>query len=160
MGTIRNNVTRMLDAKGVPFEPVELPNKKLGALEVAEFLNVNPARVYKTIVVTRPLERKTILALVPGPSEVDLKALARALGEKKVHLASHKQAEKLTGLQTGGISPLALLGRGFEVVLDHSAERHEKIYVSGGQRGLNLKIAPRDLIGLTGAKIEAIARHP
>lgn len=153
-----NNVTRMLDAKGIPYTAFELPVEKLGALEAAEILEVPPEQVYKTIVVTREGNGKPLLVLVPGPQEVDLKALAKALGEKKVHLPTQRQAEKLTGLQVGGISPLALLHRGFDVVLDSSAESQEEIYISAGQRGMNIRLQPADLVTLTSAKISEISR--
>ncbi|HZD57540.1 MAG TPA: YbaK/EbsC family protein, partial [Anaerolineales bacterium] len=74
-----NNVTRMLDAKGVSYTAYELPKEKLGAEEAAEILGVPAELVYKTIVVTREGRGKPVLALVPGPGEVDLKALAKAL---------------------------------------------------------------------------------
>jgi Cys-tRNA(Pro)/Cys-tRNA(Cys) deacylase len=96
--------------------------------------------------------------MVPGPSEVDLKALARAIGEKKVRLATQKQAEQLTGLQVGGISPLALINRGFDVVLDQKAEMNESIYISGGQRGLNIRLPTQSLVKLTNAKVAAICK--
>ena len=153
-----NNVTRMLDAKGIPYSAFELPAEKLGALEAAEILGVPPEQVYKTIVVTREGRGKPLLVLVPGPQEVDLKALAKAVGEKKVHLPTQRQAEKLSGLQAGGISPLALLHRGFDVILDSSAESQEQIYISAGQRGMNIRLDPSDLISLTAAKIAEISR--
>ena len=156
---VRNNVTRFLAAQGVPFQAFELPPEKLSALEAANFLGVSPELVFKTIVVAREVRGKPILALVPGTSELDLKALARALEEKKVYLATHKQAEKLTGLQTGGISPLALLQRGFQVVIDASAEFLDEIYISGGQRGLNIRLPTRDLVKLTGAQVAMIRRE-
>jgi Cys-tRNA(Pro)/Cys-tRNA(Cys) deacylase len=84
--------------------------------------------------------------------------LAAALGEKKVHLPTEREAEQLTGLQAGGISPLALLNQGFQVVLDVSAQAFDEIYLSGGQRGLNIKIPVTDLVKLTSAHIETISR--
>ena len=155
---VKNNVTRMLVSQGIPFQVFELPAEKLSAQEAAQFLGVDPELVFKTIVVTRAQRGKPILALVPGPREVDLKALARALGEKKVFLASHKEAEQITGLQVGGISPLALLSRGFQVIIDISAQSLEEIYLSGGQRGLNISLPPGELIELTQANIGAISR--
>jgi Cys-tRNA(Pro)/Cys-tRNA(Cys) deacylase len=99
------NVTRLLDARGIPYTAFELPAEKYGALETARLLNTPPEQVYKTIVVTREGKGKPVLAVIPAPCEVDLKALARALGEKKVHLPTEREAEHLTGLQAGGISP-------------------------------------------------------
>ena len=152
-----NNVTRLLDARRIAYTAFELPAEKLGAQETARRLGVPVEMVFKTIVVTR--ERgKPILALVPGPASVDLKALAAALGEKKLYLPTEREAESLTGLQAGGISPLALIQRGFVTVLDASAEGLTVLHVSGGQRGLNIRLPVSDLIALTGARVAAIAR--
>jgi Cys-tRNA(Pro)/Cys-tRNA(Cys) deacylase len=93
-------------------------------------------------VVTREGKGKPILAVIPGDKEVDLKRLAQAVGEKKVTLPTEREAENLTGLKAGGISPLALINRGFQVLLDSSAQSHPEIYVSGGQRGLNIRLPP------------------
>jgi Cys-tRNA(Pro)/Cys-tRNA(Cys) deacylase len=75
-----------------------------------------------------------------------------------VLLPTEREAERLTGLQAGGISPLALLNRGFQVVIDTSAQAHDEIYISGGQRGLNIRLAPTDLARLTGARFANICR--
>jgi len=151
-----NNVTRLLESRRIAYAVFELPVAKLGAEETARLLGVPAEMVFKTIVVTR--ERgKPILALVPGPAQVDLKKLAAALGEKKLHLPTEREAESLTGLQAGGISPLALVNRGFVVVLDLSAEAQTSIHISGGQRGLNIRLQVADLVALTGARIAAIS---
>jgi len=89
---------------------------------------------------------------------VDLKLLAKAVGEKKVHLPTEREAEALTGLQAGGISPLALINRGFQVVLDESANRYPEIYISGGQRGLDIRLPVSDLVKLVNAKIAPISQ--
>ncbi len=148
-----NNITRMLQSKKVAFTAFETPAEKLGAEETARLLNVPVEIVYKTIVVTREKPGKPILAVVPGHREVDLKAVARASGEKKVSLPTEKEAERLTGLQAGGISPLALINKGFQVFLDQSAQSHAEIHVSGGQRGLNIRLPVQDLIKLTNARL-------
>jgi Cys-tRNA(Pro)/Cys-tRNA(Cys) deacylase len=96
---------------------------------------------------------------VPGDSEVDLKLLAKAVGEKKVNLPTEKEAERLTGLQAGGISPLALLNKGFEVVLDEIATLFDEIHISGGQRGLNIRLPVAALVELTKAWVAEIS-HP
>ncbi|HJS20558.1 MAG TPA: aminoacyl-tRNA deacylase [Anaerolineales bacterium] len=159
MMPVVNNVTRFLDSRKVNYQAYETPAEKLGALETAMFLNVPPETVFKTIVVTREKPKKPILAMVPGPWNVDLKLLAAALGEKKVHLPTERAAEQLTGLQAGGISPLALLNKGFQVVIDSSAQVHSEIHISGGQRGLNIKLAAADLIRLTNARIASICQE-
>jgi Cys-tRNA(Pro)/Cys-tRNA(Cys) deacylase len=88
---------------------------------------------------------------------VELKLLAAALGEKKVSLPTERQAEQLTGLQAGGISPLALINRGFQVVIDSSAQNFPEIHVSGGQRGLNICLPVKDLMALTNARFAVIS---
>lgn len=155
--TITNNVTRMLDAKKITYTAHALPEEKLGAVEAADYLGVAPHQVYKTIVSVRTTPGKPILAVVPGDKELDLKLLAKAVKEKKIKLATHTQAEELTGLQTGGISPLALINKGFQVLLDESVKSHDQMFISGGQRGLNISLAPKDLIKLTNARTANIA---
>ena len=153
---IINNVTRFLDSRRVAYQTYETPAEKLGALETARFLNVEPEQVFKTIVVRREKPKKPLLAVVPGPASVDLKLLAAAVREKKVHLPTEREAEQLTGLQAGGISPLALLNKGFQVVLDSTAQNYSEIHISGGQRGLNIKLPVADLIKLTNAHVASI----
>ena len=155
---IVNNVTRLLDSRKISYTAYELSTEKRGALDTARLLNADPASIFKTIVVLREKPKKPLLVLVSGDSVVDLKVLASALGEKKVHLPTEKEAEQVTGLQAGGISPLALLNKGFQVVLDSSAQRFEQIHISGGQRGLNIKLPVADLVSLTNARIEAVGK--
>lgn len=152
------NVTRLLDAQAIPYAAFELPAEKLGAVEAAAILDAPADQVFKTIVVIRDGKGKPILAVTPGPLEVDLKALAKAVGEKKLALPTEKEAERLTGLQAGGISPLALLNRGFQVVIDETAILFDEIYISGGQRGLNIRLPVEALAELTGATFAEFAR--
>ena len=153
-----NNVTRFLDSHKVSYTAFDTPAEKLGARETAEFLKVPLAIVFKTIVVTREKPKKPILAVIPGGNAVDLKLLAAFLGEKKVQLPTEREAEQLTGLQAGGISPLALIHKGFQVVVDSAAQNHSEIHVSGGQRGVNIKLRLADLIKLTKARLAGISR--
>jgi len=155
--TIVNNVTRLLDSRKIPHTVFELPSEKFGALETARLLNVPPATVYKTIVVTRDKPGKPLLVVIPGSHQVDLKALAAFLGEKKVRLPTEHEAETLTGLQAGGISPLALLNKGFQVVLDELAREQAEIHVSGGQRGLNIRLPVEAFIHLTKARVGQVS---
>jgi len=154
---ITNNVTRFLDARKVKYGVHELPPEKLGALEAADFMGVPAQQVFKTIVTTR--ERgKPVLAVIPGPRVVDLKLLAAFLDEKKMFLSTEREAEALTGLQAGGISPLALINKGFQVVIDSAAGEFENMYISGGQRGLNIQLPVSDLVTLTNARSAPISR--
>ena len=155
--TIINNITRFLDSKKVKYRAFETPAEKLGALETARILNIPAEQVFKTIVVVRQKPGKVILAVIPGTGQVDLKKIAKAVGKKKVNLPTEKEAERLTGLQAGGISPLALINKGFQVIIDISAKNYAEINVSGGQRGLNLALSPQDLLELTHAIFEQIS---
>jgi Cys-tRNA(Pro)/Cys-tRNA(Cys) deacylase len=161
---IVNNVTRFLDSRKVTYEIYEIPSEKLSALEVAHLLDVEPDSVFKTIVVTRNkptaslLGKKPLLVLVPGPVTVDLKLLATMIDEKKVFMPTEREAERLTGLQAGGISPLALLNKGFEVIMDSSANNFSAIHISGGQRCLNILLPVDILIKLVNARVGRVCR--
>jgi Cys-tRNA(Pro)/Cys-tRNA(Cys) deacylase len=151
-----NNVTRFLDSRKVSYDAFELPPEKLSATDVAHLLGVEPDSVFKTIVVTRDRPKKPLLVVGPGTSTVDLKLLASVLREKRVHLPTEREAEHLTGLQACGISPLALFNKGFQVVIDTSAQNFSEIYISGGQRGLNIRLAVLELARLTNARFEFV----
>ncbi len=155
--TITNNVTRFLDARKVKYSAHEVPAEKLGAVEVAQLMGAPAEQVFKTIVTKRE-KGKPVLAVIPAPRIVDLKLLASFLGEKKMYLPTEREAEQLTGLQAGGISPLALINKGFQVVIDSAAQSFEEIYVSGGQRGLDVLLGVGDLVKLVNAKVGAVSR--
>jgi Cys-tRNA(Pro)/Cys-tRNA(Cys) deacylase len=89
---------------------------------------------------------------------VDLKLLAKSLDEKKLHLPTEREAELLTGLQAGGISPLAMNNKGFQVVIDSCASGYREIHISGGRRGLNIRLPVEALISLTNARVATIIR--
>lgn len=155
---ITNNVTRFLDSQRVRYTAHDLPPEKLGAVEAAQFMNVPEGQVFKTIVIKRE-KGKPVLAVIPGPRVVDLKLLAAFLGEKKMHLPSEREAEQMTGLQAGGISPLALMNKGFQVVIDSSAQGFDEIFISGGQRGLNIQLEVKDLARLVNARFGEVSRE-
>lgn len=155
--SVTNNVTRFLDSRKVKYAAHELPAEKLGAVEAAQILNLPMEQVFKTIVTKRE-KGKPVLAVIPGPHVVDLKLLASFLGEKKMHLPTEREAEQLTGLQAGGISPLALINKGFQVVIDSAANEFDEIYISGGQRGLNIQLGVSDLAKLVNAKMGNVSR--
>ena len=152
-----NNVTRMLDARKITYTAFEIPTVKLSAIEVSDYLHMPPEDVYKTIVLHREKRGKAILAVVPAAREVDPKKLAEFLKEKKISVTTQRDAEKMTGLLSGGISPLALIHKGFQIVIDESAIERKTILISGGQRGLQIQLAIQDLIKLTDAKTANIS---
>ena len=126
------------------------------ALEAVHALGLDPARVFKTIVVDA--DGRPALALVPADGEVNLKAVADALGAHRAGLAAIAGAERATGYVAGGISPLGTR-RVLPTVLDRSALDHPTIHVSAGRRGLELELAPHDLKRLTRAITSDIARR-
>lgn len=142
---------RLLDANEVAYEVVTFSPDLHSAVEVADVVGLDPETVYKTLVVQRP-RGKPLLVMVAGDKQIDLHALAASLGEKKLTMASHRDAEALTGLQVGGISALALLNRGFDVCLDRAAQGLEHVLVSAGKRGIDLRLAVPDLVRTTGAR--------
>ncbi len=149
----RNNVTRFLESRQIAYQVFGFSTAKHSAEETAALLGVPPDQVYKTLVVLREGKgRKPLLVMAPAGRELNLKALAAALGEKKLQMATQAEAEALTRLQTGGISALALLNRGFEIYIDAAALQQPAIHVSAGQRGVNLRLAPADLIAVTRAR--------
>ncbi|QGN46883.1 Cys-tRNA(Pro) deacylase [Micromonospora sp. WMMD558] len=129
----------------------EAPN--YGAL-VAAALGVPAERVFKSLVTE--VDGTLTVAVVPVTGELDLKALAAAVGGKRAAMADRAVAERATGYVRGGISPLGQRKR-LPAVLDESALRHDTVYVSAGRRGLQLELAPQDLVALTDATTARIA---
>lgn len=128
--------------------------------EAASALGLDPAQVFKTLVVAlegAPRSAALAVAVVPVARQLDLKAAADALGAKRVALADVALAERTTGYVVGGISPLGQR-KALPTVLDASALAWPEIFVSAGRRGLEIALAPADLLRLTGGKSAAIAR--
>jgi Cys-tRNA(Pro)/Cys-tRNA(Cys) deacylase len=146
------NSMRLLDQHQVSYTVHEFPDTIHSAMGVADQLGLPHEMVYKTLVVF-PGQGKPMLVIVPADREVNLKKLARSVGQKKVQMAPHKGAERLTGLQTGGISALALLHKNFPIYIDQSALDLERILVSAGKRGVDLELPVQDLIKVTKAKV-------
>jgi Cys-tRNA(Pro)/Cys-tRNA(Cys) deacylase len=127
-------------------------------LDAARALGLEPAHVYKTLVVSTDAPAAALaVALVPADRQLDLKALADAVGAKRAALADAAAAERATGYVVGGISPLGQRRR-LPTVVDASAATLGTMYVSAGRRGLELALAPDDLMRLTAARVAAIAR--
>jgi Cys-tRNA(Pro)/Cys-tRNA(Cys) deacylase len=123
--------------------------------EAAAALGVPPAQVLKTLVAS--VDGNLAVAVVPVSGQLNLKALAGSLGGKKAELAQAEAAERATGYVTGGISPIAQRKR-LPVVIDESALDWPTVYCSAGQRGLEIELAPADLVRVTGARVAIIAR--
>jgi Cys-tRNA(Pro)/Cys-tRNA(Cys) deacylase len=145
---------RILEGQNVDYQVVEFPEAIHDARGVAEHAGIPVEHVYKTLVVQSDEPRaKPLLVMVAADHTLDLKKLAQAVGIKKLHMARHADAERLTGLKVGGISALPLLNKGFTIYLDEEAILLDYIVISAGQRGLNLRLDVQDLIHVTGAKL-------
>ena len=156
----KTNAMRALDQRRIAYSAYDYSADIHSADGVAVALGVSPSEVFKTLVVLRERGRP-MLVIVPGDRELAPRVFARSVGEKAVRMAPHREAEQLTGLQVGGISALALLGRGFDIFIDKAALAHEQIFVSAGRRGTNLRLKVADLIAVTGAKaVEASTESP
>ena len=124
-------------------------------LEAAAALSVPPGQVFKTLLVEG--DRGLAVGVVPVDRQLDLKAMASALGAKRVTMADPVAAERSSGYVVGGISPIGQK-RALPTVLDSSAGAHDTVLVSGGRRGLDLELAPDDLVSVTRAVMAPIAR--
>jgi len=153
------NSMRMLDSREIPYVATEYDASREfhSATEAAQLLGAPVESVYKTLVLLRepPKSGKPLLVLIASQRGVDLKQLAGSLGDakRKLRMATQREAESLTGLQVGGISALALLQRGFEICLDEPAVALEQIHISAGQRGVDLRLAVKDFLAVTNAKV-------
>jgi Cys-tRNA(Pro)/Cys-tRNA(Cys) deacylase len=150
------NSMRLLDTHKIPYEVVEFPDTERDAEAIAGLLGIPAAVVYKTLVVEPADGGKPLLAIIAADRHLDLKKLAAASGHKKVTMAAHADAERLTGLKVGGISALALTQKNWPVYVDQPASQLETILVSAGQRGLDLRVPPQALIRVLKARLAEI----
>ena len=125
-------------------------------LEAADALGLDPARVLKTLMAT--VDGRLTVAVVPVAGQLDLKALARAVGGSRAAMAEKAAAERATGYVAGGISPIGQR-RAHPTVVDATALEHATVFVSAGRRGLDLEIAPADLVRITGAITDRVGRE-
>jgi Cys-tRNA(Pro)/Cys-tRNA(Cys) deacylase len=131
------------------------PAAKSYGLEAAEALGLAPEQVFKTLLVE--VDGKLTVGVVPVGKQLDLKAIAAAAGGKKAVMADPAAAERTTGYVVGGISPIGQK-RALPTVVDATATDYDTVYVSGGRRGLDIGLAPKDLITITNARTAPIAR--
>ena len=155
--TEKTNAARLLDKAGIQYRliPYEFDENDLAAQHVADSLGQDIARVFKTLVLHGD-KTGHIVCVVPGNGEVDLKALAKTSGNKKVEMIAMKDLLSVTGYIRGGCSPIGMKKR-FPTYFHSSAPSFDLIYVSAGVRGLQLQIAPSDLIGFVGGHVADIA---
>ena len=150
---------KQLEKAGVDFTLAEYdhdPRSPAYGEEAARVLGLSPDEVFKTLLARLDDDRLAV-AIVPVSHQLDLKALARAAGARKARMAEAQEAERATGYVVGGISPLGQK-RHLATFLDASAEGLAAIYISGGRRGLEIRLAPADLLRLTNGRLATLSR--
>ncbi|UYN99631.1 MAG: Cys-tRNA(Pro) deacylase [Devosia sp.] len=150
--------TQTLTKAGIAFTLAHYdydPNAERVGLQAAEAMGVSPSEVFKTLMAE--LDGKPVCAIVPSDEEVNMKKLAAALGGKSAHMMKPADAERLTGYKVGGISPLGQR-KAVPTALDELATLYDTIFLNGGQRGLQIRIRPDDLVKALGCITADIVR--
>ncbi|TFC52390.1 Cys-tRNA(Pro) deacylase [Cryobacterium sp. TMT1-21] len=157
-GSAGTPATVWLSQAGIPFTTHAYPHEPSATsfgLEAAQKLGIEPGRVFKTLLADA--DGRLVVGVVPVTGQLDLKALAAAVGAKKAVMADPSLAERKTGYVVGGISPVGQKSR-LTTVVDDSALTFDTVFVSGGRRGFDIELAPADLARATAALFAAIAR--
>jgi Cys-tRNA(Pro)/Cys-tRNA(Cys) deacylase len=156
---MKTNAVRLLDAEGIPYslKSYEVDPDDLAAETVAAKIGMPPEQVFKTLV-ARGDRNGVCFAVIPGNGELDLKALAKATGDRKIELVSLKEVQPLTGYIRGGVTVMGAK-KAFPVVVDETIILFDAISVSAGQRGLQVVLAPEDYLRVTAAKTAEISRE-
>jgi Cys-tRNA(Pro)/Cys-tRNA(Cys) deacylase len=152
--------TIALERAGIPFavhEYAHEPGHGSYGLEASGALGIPPERVFKTLIAE--VDGRLVAGVVPVGGQLDLKALAAAVGGKRAAMAEVAAAERTTGYVTGGISPVGQRKR-LPVVLDASAMSHRTVFCSGGRRGLEIELTPADLVRAANATVASIGAPP
>lgn len=149
----KTNAARLLDRGKIAYElvPYEVDENNLAATHVAEQLGEDIAQVFKTLVL-RGDKHGIFVCVIPGDKEVDLKKAAKMSGNKSAEMIAMKELLPTTGYIRGGCSPIGMK-KNFPVYIQEGCLSHDYIYISAGQRGLQIKIAPADLIGFVSAQV-------
>ena len=155
---IKTNAMRILDRMKIPYTHYTYEcDEFIDGMQIVEKLNLKPKQVYKTLV-TQGHSKAYFVFVIPVAEELDLKKAAKAVGEKSLEMIHVKDMLSVTGYIRGGCSPLAGK-KHYPVFVDESAILHERIYVSAGHRGVQLRLAPDDLLRAVEGTYAAIARY-
>lgn len=155
----KTNAMRMLDQSNIPYETgeYEYDESDLSGDHVADYLGISKEEIFKTLV-TRGNDNELYVFVVPVSGELDLKKVAAAAGVKKVEMIHVKEIFNLTGYLRGGCSPIGMKKQ-YPTFIDETAILFDKIYISGGKRGLQIIIDPQVLADFTGAKLVDIGKE-
>lgn len=154
----KTNAMRILEGMGIPFTHYTYECEEfVDGLQIADKLSLPYEKVYKTLV-TVGSSRNHFVFVIPIAEELDLKAAARSVGEKSVEMIPVKEIQNVTGYIRGGCTAVGMKKQ-YVTRIDSSAEKQEKIIVSGGRIGLQLELLPKDLARASGAEFADIIRH-
>ncbi|QLK85479.1 Cys-tRNA(Pro) deacylase [Staphylococcus sp. 17KM0847] len=153
----KTNAMRILDRAKIMYETrtFEVDDEHIEGLEVAKRIDVSEKQVYKTLVLENA-QREHFVFVVPVSAHLDMKAAAASVGEKKLHLMPLEDLKKITGYIRGGCSPIGMKTQ-FPTVIDASVEQFDQMFVSAGQRGVQMGLAPQALIEVVNAEVKSIA---
>ena len=156
MSVPKTNAVRLLESLGVPYtlHPYEVDEDDLSAETVARKVGLPPEQVFKTLC-ARGERTGVFFAVIPANTQLDLKATARALGDRSVEPVALKEVLPLTGYIRGGVTVLAAK-KAYPVICDETIELFDVVSISAGQRGLQVFIAPSDYLSVTAARVAAI----
>lgn len=154
----KTNAMRLLEGKGIQYQLHTYPVDEgdITAERVAQLLNIVPERIFKTLIV-RGDRTGPLLVLAPAGTEVDLRALAHKSGDKRVEMVPQREVLRLTGYERGAVTALGI-PRSYPVFIEETAMLWETIGISAGAKGMELTLAPEDLVYMTSAKLVDIAR--
>lgn len=153
----KTNAARLLDAKSIDYElaEYEVDENDLSATTLAKKLGQDVEQIFKTLVL-RGDKTGVFVAVIPGNTEVDLKKAAKVSGNKNCAMVQQKELLGLTGYIRGGCSPLGMK-KPYPIYIHETCQLFDQIYISAGQRGLQLKLNPEDLVKMTGAVVCDVA---
>lgn len=154
----KTNAMRILEADGIAFQLHTYPVDEgdVNAEQVAEYLRISPERIFKTLI-ARGDRTGPMLLLAPAGTEVDLRAVARHSGDKRVEIAPQRDVLDLTGYERGAVTPLGI-PRNYPVFIEETAILWDSIGISAGAKGMELTLAPGDLVRITSGKLADFAR--
>jgi Cys-tRNA(Pro)/Cys-tRNA(Cys) deacylase len=154
----KTNAMRILDKKKIPYELITYENKdgKIDGVSVAEKINKDPKRVFKTLV-AQGTSKELYVFIIPVAEELDIKKGAKAASEKKIEMIPVKDIQKWTGYIRGGCSPVGMK-KSYSTFIHNSAEQLETMVVSGGKIGLQMELSVRDLQAVTEAELTDIIK--
>jgi len=151
------NSMRILEANDIPYETLEYDSRIKDAQQVAEAIGLPEFMVYKTLIVQSVATDLPMITMLASDRELNLKQMAKAARQKKIKMAKYSDAEQLTGLQVGGISPLMLMDKNWPVYVDSPATELQHIIISAGQRGTQIQLPVQRLINLLQATIASLS---